>query len=257
MRFLHVIITHVEPEKVRKHLELTRLFTPGIPSLIAYGGPAQSFERLDVGDRFFLEDESLRGVNVGQCFNELYPKIWRHAQDNGIEFDFAHISEFDHLIFRADYFSRIADALKRSGADFLGRGCGVKSHSNWPHRFRGERDPALLDFLRTHSVRENKTELCGTLGNGVVISRDALRAWAETPNPPRTYNELLFPTLAHHLGFKIGDMGRYSDVFEHVTWGPVLTLDQIRRLIREGAACAHPFKDINAAEALLREQAGH
>jgi hypothetical protein len=255
MRFLHVIITHLPPEKVRAHLALTRRFTPGVATLIAYGGPAAAFNQLKTGGEFFLEDPSLRGVNIQQCFNELFPKIWTYARQHALEFDFVHVTEYDHIILCTDYFERIAAALELSGADFLGRGCGLKSHSNWPHRFVGGRDGALLDYLRAHSVRENKTEICGTLGNGIVLSRAALQAWAELPTPPRIYNELIFPTLVHHLGFKIGDMGSYSDVFEQVRWGPVWTPGELRELIRRGAACVHPIKDTDAAITLLADVA--
>lgn len=251
MQFLHVIITHVPPEKVHKHLALTEAITPGPRRLIAYGGPRESFDRLEAPDKFFLEDPSLRGPVISQCFNELFPKIWQFTLSSGAAFDFVHVSEYDHLILSRDYFDQLTRVIKRSGAEFIGRGCGLKTHSNWQHRFRDGMNPALLDYLRLHSVRQDKTEICGTLGNGFTLSRKALQAMAELPNPPRVYNEVFFPTMAHHLGFTICDIGSYSTMFRHVRWGPVWTSAEIKALMRQGAACAHPFKDIDTAEPIV------
>jgi hypothetical protein len=251
MQFLHVIITHLAPELAVRHVELAEAFTPGIPRLIAYGGPAAAFRDLPWADKFLLEDPSLRGPVTGQCFNELLPKIheWMERQPGG--FDAVHVSEYDHWILRGDYFAQLAGVLARSGADFTGRGCGVKTQTNWMHLFRYREDPALLGYLARHSVREDKTTICGTLGNGFTLSRRALDAIAALPSPPRVYGEVLFPTLAHHLGFQIADIGSYSDIFRHVRWGPLWTEEELVRLARSGAACCHPFKDIPAACRLL------
>jgi hypothetical protein len=78
---------------------------------------------------------------------------------------------------------------------------------------------------------------------GFTISKDALRAAVSLFDLPRIYHEVLFPTLVHHLGFKISDVGRQSDMFRYVRWGPQWTEEQIRQLISASASCAHPFKD--------------
>jgi len=251
MKILNLVVTHLAPEQVTRHLALAEAYTPGVPRLIAYGGPHVSFDALAFPDKFLLEDPSLRGPVINQCFNELFPKTWRWAQEHAAAFDFIHVTEYDHLILNRNYFEILEDAVERSGCDFLGKNCGLKANSNWMHLFRYRDDPVLLDYLRRISVREDKTAICGTLGNGFTLSRRALQAWAEAPTPPPFYNEVLFPTLTHHLGFKIGDIGAYCDLFRHVRWGPLWTETEIRDLQAQGAPCCHPFKDIDAAQRIL------
>jgi len=251
MKILHVIITHLAPEQAVQHVEMAEAFTPGVPRLIAYGGPPSLFGALPWKDKFLLEDPSLRGPVIHQCFNELFPKIWAWMQGQPVAFDAVHVSEYDHWILRADYFAQLAEALTRSGADFLGKGCCVKTQTNWMHLFRYRDDPVLLDYLRRVSVREDKTTICGTLGDGFTISRRALEGVATAPEPPPVYNEMIFPTLTHHLGFQIADIGAYCDAFRHVRWGPLYTAEELVELARQGAACCHPFKDMAAARRLL------
>ena len=251
MQILHVVITHLAPELAVQHVALAEAFTPGVPRLIAYGGPPASFGALPWKDKFLLEDPSLRGPVIHQCFNELFPKIWDWVRRQPVAFDAVHVTEYDHWILRADYFAQLEEILTRSGADFLGRGCGVKTHTNWMHLFRYRDDSALLGYLRRFSVREDKTAICGTLGDGFTISRRALEAMAALPDPPPAYNEVFFPTLTHHLGFQIADMGDYSDFLRHVRWGPLWTEAELVELARQGAACCHPFKDMAAAHRLL------
>lgn len=252
MQILHVIVTHLSPELAAQHVALAETFTPGVARLIAYGGPVETFGALPWKEKILLEDPSLRGPVIHQCFNELLPKIrgWIHRQP-GESFDAVHVSEYDHWILRGDYFEQIADVLSRSGADFLGRGCGVKTNTNWMHLFRYREDPGLLAFLARHSVREDKTAICGALGNAFTLTRRALEAIADLPETPRIYGEVLYATLAHHLGFQIADMGAYSDFLRHVRWGPLWTAEELAALARAGAACCHPFKDIPAACRLL------
>ncbi|MDD5349590.1 MAG: hypothetical protein PHQ12_05215 [Chthoniobacteraceae bacterium] len=251
MQILHVIITHLPPELAARHVALAEAYTPGVPRLIAYGGPAAAFGELPWTDKFLLKDPSLSGPVIHQCFNELLPGICDWMRRQPMPFDAVHVTEYDHWILRADYFAQLAEALARSGADFLGKNCGIKTHTNWMHLFRYRDDPALLGYLARFSVHEEKSAICGMLGNGFTISRRALEAFAALPEPPRVYNEVLVPTLIHHLGFQIADIGAYSDAFRHVRWGPLWTEEELVDLARRGAACCHPFKDIPAACRLL------
>ena len=250
MQILHLVITHIAPEKVAQHLALTEAFAPGVPRLIAYGGPQSSFDALPGSNKFFLEDASIRGPVTSQCFNELFPKTWRYIQAQGIPFDFMHVSEFDHLILSRNYFDCLKDVIARSAGDFIGKNCGIKTNSNWMHLFRYRDDPTFLNYLSRVSVREDKTAICSTFGNGFTISSRALQAMAELESPPPVYNEVFFPTLVHHLGFKICDIGTYSNMFRHVRWQPY-SPEEVRKQMLQGVPCCHPFKDIDAAQKIL------
>jgi hypothetical protein len=246
MQFLHVVVTHLAPPKVAKFPAFCDRVTPGIPRLVAYGGPPENFPLLDHPARIFLEDSSQRGPVIQQCVDELLPKVSGYLNQPGsLRCDFIHFSEFDHLILRRNYFDMLAEVFRQSGCDFIGKTAGLKTHSNWIHYLRYREDQPLRDYLGAISKREDKTALYGMLGNGYTLSRDALESISRLPALPRVYYELLFPTLTHHLGFRVGDIGAFSDMFYHVRWGPTWKPKEARNLIQNGAACCHPFKDLD------------
>jgi hypothetical protein len=253
MNILHVLVTHVAAELVDTQAALLSNQFPGMVRLIAYGGSPAAFEAIRHPHKIYLQDESLRGSTAHQCFNELIPKLTAFITQGGHSFDFIHVSEYDHLILSGNYFTELESAWTRSGADFLGKNCGIKTHSNWPHALHYRDDPTLRRYLASFSVREDPTVLCGSLGNGYTISKRALQSCAQLPELPRVYFEVLFPTLVHHLGWRIADIGEYSRIFRHVRWQPEWTATEVTSLIREGVLCCHPFKDIKTAALLLQQ----
>jgi hypothetical protein len=251
MQFLHVIITHVAPPKVAEFLAFCERVTPGVPRLIAYGGSPENFSLLEHPAKIFLADESLRGPVIQQCVNELLPKVSAYLNAPASpRCDLVHFSEFDHLILYRNYFDMLAEIFRQSGCDLMGKTAGLKTHSNWVHYLRYRENESLRNYLAHISQREDKTALYGMLGNGYTLSRDLVHAIARLPDLPRVYYELLFPTLAHHLGFKVGDLGAFSDIFRHVRWGPAWKLEEVENLIKSGAACCHPFKDLDRLSAV-------
>ncbi|HUB67182.1 MAG TPA: hypothetical protein VL981_06830 [Candidatus Methylacidiphilales bacterium] len=246
MQFLHVILTHVAPPQVDEFLTFCDRVTPGIPRLLAYGGPSENFSLLAHPAKIFLADESLRGPVIRQCLNEILPKVSAYLNSPASpQCELVHFSEFDHLILCRNYFDKLAEIFRQSGCDLIGKTAGPKTHSNWVHYLRYREDEPLRNYLARISKREDKRALYGMLGNGYTLSRNLVDSIAGLSDLPRVYYELLFPTLAHHLGFEVGDLGAFSDIFCHVRWGPAWKLEEVGNMIKRGAVCCHPFKDLD------------
>lgn len=243
MSIVHVYLTHLPAVLTQRLLEIMGAVWPGIDRVLAYGGSFEEFQNISFPNKFHLVDRSLSGPVWDQCFNELIYGLWRCLERKACEFDYVHCTEYDHIFLSPNYFDLLADALRMADCDFVGKACGVKPNSNWPHYLRYRNDTELLGFLDSISVREDKTVICGCLGNGFTISRDALKAAASVPNLPRVYIEVLFPTLSHHLGFRLADLGEKSDLFRYVRSGPQWFENEIRQLRESGVVCAHPFKN--------------
>lgn len=253
MNIVHVYLTHLPAVVTQPLLASMGAVWPSIDRVLAYGGSCEEFDKISFPSRIRLTDHSLTGPVTNQCFNELIYGLWQCLERKACEFDYVHCTEYDHIFLSHNYFDSLADALKTTDCDFVGKACGVKSNSNWPHYLRYRNDSELLGFLDSISVREDKTVICGCLGNGFTISRDALKAAASVPNLPRVYYEVLFPTLSHHLGFRLADLGEKSDLFRCIRWGPQWLEPEIRELQKNGVACAHPFKDLVCLERMQAE----
>jgi len=253
MKIVHVYLTHLPAVLTQRLLESMGATWPGIDRVLAYGGNPEEFKKISYPAKFCLTDHSLTGPVTEQCFNELVYGLWQCLEQNVREFDYVHCTEYDHIFLSSDYFELLAKVLRAADCDFVGKSCGVKSNSNWPHYLRYRNNTDFLSFLNSVSVREAKGDICGCLGNGFTISRSALKALSDILNLPRIYHEVLFPTLVHHLGFRLADIGEQSDMFRCVRWGPQWFEAEIRELQKNGAACAHPFKDLLRLEKMQEE----
>ena len=164
--------------------------------------------------------------------------------------------EYDHLILDPDFERRLAELAADTGADFLGKNCVDRTATNWEHyvRFRGDR--RLLTHLRRISVRENRERLFGCLGDGMWLTREALRAYVHTGDHPPCYCETYVPTLLHHLGFRVVDIDAHSDLYRHVRWLPAFGPEEAVSRFQDGATFLHPVKDRDAVRILLGDLAG-
>jgi hypothetical protein len=252
MNILHTIVTHLSPEQVRRQLKFLESITPGVPRLIAHGGSKAHFEALADLNPIHLTDESLRRSPSGYCFNELLSKTSSFLSTSCISFDFVHVTEYDHLILRREYFEELSHILKRAGCDFLGQGCNNRTDSDWYHLSACRKNKMFIQFLEHISIHEVKTDIYGTLFDGHTISTVALKAILRGPPLPRTYSEALFPSVIHHMGFRVGDIGTYSNLFHEVHFRPVRTKDEVLAMIERKVPCCHPFKDWDNFEEIER-----
>jgi len=257
MSTLNAVVTHLRPAAVKEDLELLRAVTPGARFVVCHGGSREDFEGVETDDKVFMDDPSLRGpARHLQSWTQAFEAIWHRYFESDDSLDSLYLFEFDHLILDRDYEQRLRDLAEATRAGFMGKNCVPREGTNWEHYVRWRRDERLLAHLRSISVREQPTKLYGCLGDGMWLSRNALRSYVAVGEHPPCYNETYVPTLLHHLGFRVVDVDSHSDLYSHVRFAPVFCFDEVMSLAkRGGTAFVHPVKDRAANAALLRSAA--
>ena len=249
---LNLLVTHLPAEQVDRNVAYLQAVAPGSRFAVCHGGRREDFDGVRHPEKLFIEDPSLRGPWMDQSYNEVLVRAHDEWVAGDPSVDAVFLFEFDQVILRGDFEQAFTTLLDASGADFLGKNCADRDRSNWMHAVRARRDTGFTDFLRSFSVHgERRPRLYGALGGGFVMRRAALEAFRGLDHPRGVYLEIYTATVLHHLGFRVEDIDRVSDIYDEVVHGPVKTLDEVIRAKREGHFFAHPFKDIDRLDDVL------
>jgi hypothetical protein len=232
---LNAVITHLPAAEAEQDLRALRELAPGSRFVACYTGPRAEFENLE--DAIFLDDGGLAGAPRSyQSYHGVFAALAEQS------FDALYLIEYDHLVLDPGFEGALIDLAERTGADFMGKNCVPRNHTNWPHYARFRRNPDLLEHLRRISTRDDPTVLFGTLGSGMWLSRRALDSYLSLEAHPRCYGELYVPTVLHHLGHRLVDIDAVSDLYRNVRWEPEYDLAEVLALKRSGTTFIHPVK---------------
>ena len=167
-----------------------------------------------------------------------YAGVWRAAAEwleergNG-SFTHVYFAEFDHLPLVSNLAENLLGRLEQERADVLGHGlCRIDNTSNVLYLYHAA-DPKFMKFWRRTSVRSDPNVILRMLATGSFWTREAFsNVGAQLEDVP-VYLELYFPTLAHHLGYRLRDFGDQNRcaVADIIAWlvrgerAPVRVLD--------------------------------
>ena len=158
MNQLNAVITHLPAAEAEQDLRALRELAPDSRFVACYTGPRAEFENLE--DAIFLDDGGLAGAPRSyQSYHGVFAALAEHS------FDALYLIEYDHLVLDPGFEGALIDLAERTGADFMGKNCVPRNHTNWPHYARFRRNPDLLEHLRRISTRDDPTVLFGTLGS--------------------------------------------------------------------------------------------
>lgn len=253
MNTLTAVITHLEVDRVRVGIDLLAVVAPDARFVVCYAGEPAQFERLDLDDKVFIEDPTLksRGPHL-QSMTAVFNATWSAYFAEDDHWDALYVIEYDHLVLDGDFERHLTTLAEQTQADLLGKNCVDCTATNHEHYIRFRRDLRLLDHLRRLSVREDPTRLFSCLGNGIWLSRQALEAYVAVPHHPPCYLEVYVPTLLHHLGFRVVNIDAHSDLYRDVRWLPPFEVAEVMARLEDGAAFMHPVKDQRAVDAVMR-----
>jgi len=243
MKTVHTVISHLDPATVSGFLPFLGKLSPETRILCAYGGKREYFEGIAWPDKFFLEDDSLRGPVRNQSYNEILLKTCSTA--SGQEADFFYFSEYDHFPLRRNYLGELCDLMASQEFDLLGHSFFQANHTNWIHYLRYRDDMEFKRFLGGMTRRGTVEPLYGMLGNGFMISRRALEAFCAIPVHLQVYTEVYIPTVIHHLGFKAGKIDALTRLYEAVRYEPAYSYEEVIQLLRTGKSFCHPVKCVD------------
>jgi hypothetical protein len=237
---LTIILTHQPEPLVEAMVQWWQQHAPGPDILIAYGGPRERFERLNVPHKVYVDDSRLR-TRDHQRERQSFAGVFIAANEwlaQHPEYRLIHLTEFDCIPLCADVFGRLEARLAEENADVLGCRLERVDGTNHPHYLYHKADPEFETSLRELSIRRDPHVVLAMLGCVSFWKREAFTAVAEAEEASPLYLEIALPTLAHHLGFRVRNLRDQSPYVQ-----PVGDLaEQLDALRARGAWMAHPVK---------------
>lgn len=241
-RVLTAFLTHQAPAQVGRMLDYWRKRQEGLRPFVVHGGSRQDFEALDgSAPAVFVDDPRLRTVDHPrdrQSYLGVFKRIAEHLA--GTDCEAVHFVEYDEVPVVDDVQHVLASRMEQEGADLLACGLVRIDGTNNPHFLSHAYDPAFGRYWQSISRRRDKGTVLSALGCGMFWRRETFLDVSELEESLPIYLEILLPTAAHHLGYRVRPLaGQYAFMHPDNRY----RLDEIDALRDAGALCAHPFKD--------------
>lgn len=239
-----VVLTHQAPDHVEKMLAYWQDLFPGLDVVLVYGGSENDFAKIDHTKKVFVDDARLRTRDHQrefQTYSQVFERVSRSIEED--DYQYVYFTEYDQIPLRKDMFDLLLRRLHEESADMLCHRLTRIDGTSHPHYLYHQANSALTGHLRSVSVRSDTTVVLSALGFGQFWKREAFDSVAGHRSEVLCYLELWFPTLAHHLGFRIRGMGE-QDVFN--TFEGDFS-DRIDALQKQGWWCVHPVKSLWAS----------
>jgi hypothetical protein len=211
--------------------------------LIAYGGPRHEFDSVSNSRKIFVDDPRLRTRDHKrelQSYTGLFRTAAHWLDEHNQEFQFVHFTEYDHIPLVRDLNRRQVERLKSERADVLGFWLARFDGTNHPHFLYHVHNPEFARFWERITRRADPAVVLSIFGSGSFWTREAFCAVALAEEPFPMYTEIYFPTLAHHLGFRVRDFGE-QDQFVRPVGDATAKIDKARA---QGAWTVHPVKHL-------------
>ena len=238
-RVLSLLLAHQSPEIVAKVLKCWSGSAAESDILVAYGGDESAFAAVVAPNKIFVPDPRLRTTDHPRE-RQSYGKVFAAASEWLRGRDFTHIffAEFDHLPLVPDLASRLLERMREEKADMLGHGVRRVDDTSWHHYLYHAQDPRFHAYWQAISHRAERRVVLAMLGTGSFWTREAFDAVAAANEPFPMYLEIVLPTLAHHLGFRVRDLREQNRFVRNL--GDMIT--EIPQARSAGAWTIHPVK---------------
>ena len=240
-RVLNLLLAHQSPEMVAKVLKHWSGSAAESDILVAYGGNEPSFVVLNAPNKIFVPDPRLRTTDHPRE-RQSYAKVFAAASEWIRNRDFTHVyfAEFDHLPLVPDLAARLLDRMREEKADMLGHSVRRVDDTSWHHYLYHAQDPRFHAYWDAISSRADRRAVLTMLGTGSFWTREAFDAVAAAEEPFPMYLEIVLPTLAHHLGFRVRDWKEQNRFVRNL--GEMRA--QIPKARSAGAWTIHPVKNV-------------
>ena len=237
---LQLLVTHQGPEEAGRMVRHWEAFAPPEALLVVHGGREDDFARVAHPQKLFVSDPRLRTRDhqrERQSVAALFTAVAAWLRDRP-EFSRIHLAEFDHLPLVPDLHARLVARMEEERADVLGHFVVRIDGTSHPHCLGHAADPRFYAYWEAISRRRDPRTVLSMFGSGSFWKREAWLAVAALEPPLPIYYELLLPTAAHHLGFRVRDFAdQNASVFSLPR--PDLTAEAARL---RGSWTVHPLK---------------
>jgi len=235
-----VLLTHEPPAAVTRMVAHWLDHDPEQVIIVAYGGSADHYSKLQVEHAVFVNDPELRTRDhprERQSYLGVFAAVAPLVEELGVSH--VHLAEYDEIPLIPCLNARLLEVLSRENADVAGHRLNQVESTGHPHLTYHRHDPAFMDYWDSISIRDDCTVVLSMLGCGSFWKAEAFLAVAKLRPPIRIYLELMLPTAAHHLGFRVRpfpDQDRFMapEVPKHP--------GEFEAFRRQGALRIHPVK---------------
>lgn len=236
--FIWLILTHQPASTVDKMVLGWQGLVEG-EIVVLYGGPRAEYEKIQHAGKSFVDDSRLvtrDHQRERQSYDGVFAQAQQHVENSDAQF--VYFTEFDHIPMRSDVAAHLEQQMEESALDFMGSGVHRIDGTNHPHWLNHAHDGELETVLSDLSVRSNTKVILTAFGFGQCWRRDAFLKFAAVRQDAKVYLELWIPTVAYHLGLRVG--ATRSDL----EWNtPTGVIDEVRlAAMTEKPFFVHPLK---------------
>jgi hypothetical protein len=236
-----VLLTHESPEAVSRMCGYWLERDPDQVLVVAYGGSAENFSRLGIEHTVFVRDPELRTRDhprERQSYLGVFAAVAPLIEKLGASH--VHLAEYDEIPLVSGLNARLMEVLNREDADVAGHRLNRVDGTGHPHFTFHRHDPAFMNYWRSMSRREDPGVVLSMLGCGSFWKAEAFAAVARLRPPLRIYLELMLPTAAHHLGFRVRP---FPDQDRFMAPEIPKSREDFEPFRKDGAWRIHPVKD--------------
>jgi hypothetical protein len=211
----------------------------GTDYLIAYGCAQEEFSKIPTSAKVFVSDPRLRTqdhVRERQSYSGVFRTASAKLRRSG--FQYVWFVEYDHIPIVSNVVTLLKERMETCSADVICYNLGRIDQTISPHFLGHAKDPEFFEFWRRISIRKDKGVILSMFASGSLWKREAFEAIAATDESFPVYQEIYLPTLAHHLGFRLCDLGKQKDFIRAV---PTRTLT-FEYAKEHRALSVHPLK---------------
>jgi hypothetical protein len=229
-----VILGHQRKTVIENVFRRFQEFGPTYHNHLAYGGTKNEFDSLDIENRIFIEDPSLRGPGQRMSHLELIEKSWKRIRNESNGEFYLALMESDLLPLKHDYLDSCITHMRMRNADFGAKDIRHISRSN---------SPFLLDAVSRNIITDEKNEFLHSLGAFYIIKSSIIPSLLEHGKRWKgLYFEIMFPSAAFAAGARMLSFDQICDDLKHVVYRPEHTSEDVAILIENGCSMAHPVK---------------
>lgn len=205
------ILTHEEASCVGKMLDHWQSLVSG-EVVILYGGSRAEYENISHRYKGFIEDERLVTRDHPRE-RQSFCEVFRVAASlvEGMEAKYLYFTEYDQVPLDHSFEAVLLEKMECSGADLLCNGLARLDGTNHPHYLNHLNDGRLMQFMQHISAHESSPVVFSCWGFGQCWKKNAFMQLAEVNDEVRVYLELWIPTIAHHLGMRVGKLDIDTD----------------------------------------------
>jgi hypothetical protein len=240
---INVVLSHRVPNEVQRLAAYWESLLGGGNVLIAYGGPGESFNKIEFNPKIFIDDTRLRTLDhqrEAQSYTAVFQEVSRWLRSQSRQVDYVTLFEFDHAPLARDLNARQVERMRAEHADVVAYHLARVDGTSHPHYLYYAANPEFARFFGNVSVRIDRQVVLSMFGTGSCWKREVVDAVAKFNEPFPVYFEIYLPTLAHHLGFRLRDYGEQNRFISNLG-DRSAELESVRK---RGAWTLHPVKNL-------------